>query len=746
MLKRLLDKKTAFITVLLFVTGVFLVGAQSTEPAAILEYYDDAFEIEITDADGMLVEDVYYGMELLPGDTITTYGSTAELRLDPNGSILKLANNTNFQIQALQTDAQSSNDFALLGGKLRTIAARTGAGENYSIQTQTAVCGVRGTDFLTEAVGRVTVKRGLVQVDNLRTGESVSLSTGQFVDAAAAVFEAVQLTAEQIEEAYNDVQLVSLDEMSVPGNETAPEPEAEAEPEEEPEEEVAAEEEPPEDAAPPAMPEEPAVTAEEEPEEAPEPEAAPGPFDAAFEKLREILGMEIGTVTINDTTYSKAILQPQFSLGKLKMALYLPIIYESNMFDPADWYHPEGNDEWSFGTDYDWESDPWGGVQDVVSDLFLKIRYVQWGEQRDKFFLKVGNLNNMTIGHGLLMYNFANDADFPTVRRVGLNTGLQGDKVGIEAVVNDLAAPEIFGGRFFFRPFLPFKMAFGVSGIVDWNPVKNLPTGTGEAYEDYADLKFINASLDFDLPIVETDFMSIILFGDVGGMMPWLGGALRYDVLYDADAAAAGNLFDGLRNYGIASGVFGNLFVVDYRLEYRNYNGAFRPAFFNTTYERMRGTYVDELIDLLDGNVTEANTVMGIYGELGFELEDLFRLEGGYMWPWQTNDAGDVEMDMGADYLTLEASLAPDVIPVVGIYGSIGYHRTGLAQSITDAAASDDVRFMLINENTVFKGELVYPVAPTLDVALLLTGGVSYDDAGEAGPYTTITIDTRVHF
>jgi len=42
-----------------------------------------------------------------------------------------------------------------------------------------------------------------------------------------------------------------------------------------------------------------------------------------------------------------------------------------------------------------------GMVGDITSDLFLKIRYVEWGTQRDPFFVKVGNLNDITIGHVL---------------------------------------------------------------------------------------------------------------------------------------------------------------------------------------------------------------------------------------------------------------------------------------------------------------------------------------------------------
>ena len=236
---------------------------------------------------------------------------------------------------------------------------------------------------------------------------------------AAAVFEAIQLTAEQIEEAYSDVTLTSLDASTVPGNEPEPAPEPEPEPEEE---EVVEEEQPPAEEVP-AIPETPAEPVAEEEEPAP---AEPGPFDAAFDKLREILGMEIGTMTIDGTTYSKAILQPEFSLGRLKMALYLPIIYESNMFKPSDWYHPEGNDEWSFGTDYDWKPTPGEAFRTLPVTSFSRSNTSSGANSATSSSSRWAISTNMTIGHGLLMYNYANDADFPTVRRVGLNMGTLG--------------------------------------------------------------------------------------------------------------------------------------------------------------------------------------------------------------------------------------------------------------------------------------------------------------------------------
>src|SRR5208283_4490398 len=63
-------------------------------------------------------------------------------------------------------------------------------------------------------------------------------------------------------------------------------------------------------------------------------------MDNIFTALRDILGFEIGSINVPDPnnpgktlTYAKAVFQPTFSLGKLKMALYLPIIYQGDIFN-----------------------------------------------------------------------------------------------------------------------------------------------------------------------------------------------------------------------------------------------------------------------------------------------------------------------------------------------------------------------------------------------------------------------------
>ena len=270
-------------------------------------------------------------------------------------------------------------------------------------------------------------------------------------------------------------------------------------------------------------------------------------FEEIMAKVMKILGVEIGAITIDGETWSKIVAQPNFKIGPVKAGLYLPLIYNGNMFDPDDWYHPNGNDEWSFGFDQTGVVDV---VVDVVSDTFLKIKYFEWNEQRDPFFFKIGNLNDITVGHGLIMRDFANDADFPAIRRTGLNFGLDFGKIGFEYMVNDvgnlLTLPVIFsdpafvpdvltGGRLYFQPFDDRRRGSDELS----RPSRTSHSGcrcswiSGPAVDFYSDVAalhpedagkpiFLNPGVDLDVPIFETDFFSIVGFADAALMLPYL--------------------------------------------------------------------------------------------------------------------------------------------------------------------------------------------------------------------------------
>ncbi len=712
--------------------------AAAQEQAAVLEYFGAAGQIRVVDSDGFETSDVRFGMDLAVGDRIITRNTTAEIRLSPSGSIVKLSANTEFRIDGLAGVKKSDkNGFSLLSGKLRTVVAR-GSGGRFEVRTPTAVCGVRGTDFgvqvITGAMEAVAVREGVVSFMK-NSGAELSLGAGQAADAFAAVFRAMTLSAAEMSEAFRGMDFEKLNPEAVPKE--PPRPVAEKI------------ETPPGPAETPPEPPKDSLAGE------------PGILDPIFGFLREYMGMEVGSITIAGETYSRVILQPFFTIGKFKAAFYLPVIYTGDLFNSNDWYHPRGNNEWSFGTDYNWNRRPLEAAGDLLRDLALKIRYIEYGRQRDPFFVKVGNISDMTLGHGSLVRRFANDTDFPAVRRVGVNLGVDAGKAGFEALTADLAEPEIFGGRLYFRPLHPFRLGFGFSAATDIDPAGDLP-------DDYAatlptdprsvDPAFIGVAADIDFPLFEGDLASMIFFVDGAGLLPYLrneyaAGTLgTRGLITDAFVTTSGGV--EFRNYGLMAGVFGNIAFLDYRLEYRQHRGLFSPGFFGIGYDRLRGARSAELLAYLnDPSLPDFDaTTLGIYGEAGFSLFQHLRFEAGYLWPFEL-EGGKIQVTQD-DYLEMKLVLEEGLIPISPfdrLRLSLFFSRY---QFLPTLLKQGDGSLELFDANTVVKGELVYPVAPTIDLALTVTttvsrnpdGSIRYDSDGHPKWTPSIGIETRIRF
>jgi hypothetical protein len=733
-------KTTCFtIIILLFVSAGGTLFAQTPQ----LAYFENASGgLKVRYADGTELT----GNKLAVGDMIpvgatiiTEAGDYMELQLK-NGTIIRINENTNFTIASIQgVDGATENSFELYVGKFRTVAARASGEERYRLRTRTAVCGIRGTDTGMEALydesvsgnigAKVFVFEGIVDVTRIDPFSQdelgkITLKGGQWADTTAVLFKPSPITTDLRKEFLRGLEFKKLDPAKVPGHTpsgTVTQPTG------------AGGEEPQ------------GVTGQEEPE--------------WVKALRQMLGMEIGTVTIGDVTYAKAILQPIIKIDDLKLVLYLPIIYQSNMFDPEDWYQPDGNNEWSFGFDPKYKDDPAGRIGDIFADLVLKIKSLEYGELRDDFFIKLGNLEDITIGHGLIMRNYANDADFPAVRRLGFNMGADFDTVGFELMCNDLAqavrgTPEIVGARFYVRPAgKSFPLAFGISGVVDLNPAdalegSTIPMPTGDPV-------FISAGLDTEFPLVENEGFGLVLFADLAAMLPYFrdsipGGidsGFAFDAIWHGPSGE-----ETLSNYGIAAGLLGNVGEFDWRLEARFSTGIFKPDFYNALYDRLRGAYTYRIIDYLlnPGAPENQASTFGIYGEGTYTWEKVLSFTAGYLLPLDI-EAGNVDFAED-DYLVLKFTLEPGVIPVVGIYFQVIYERTRFINTIMEGEKNG---FNLFDENTVVKTAVGYPLTENVHLIFYLTtalqrdpdtGDIVYDGSGRPRMATTISFETQISF
>lgn len=91
-------------------------------------------------------EDDVIGLPLLEGDMVQTEAdSFVELQLIPSENIVKVAENTTFELTNIQ--GEEGGTFELLYGRVRARVAAINQSGSFRIRGRTAVAGVRGTDF-----------------------------------------------------------------------------------------------------------------------------------------------------------------------------------------------------------------------------------------------------------------------------------------------------------------------------------------------------------------------------------------------------------------------------------------------------------------------------------------------------------------------------------------------------------------------------------------------------------------------
>jgi hypothetical protein len=696
----------------LFLTPLF---SQNQTARAILVYADDETAMEIMDGDGNILE-ASLGMEIFEGAVIETFGTSAELEMYPSRSIIKLSEGTILSLDNLQQQEESSNKLTLGKGKFRAVIARiTGQDQQYNIFTSLTVCGIRGTDFVLDSDGVLVVADGIVDMQNLETRETVTATAGMKIDSRKAIFAAEKITPEELADVYKTVVFEKLVPREVPGKENLLEPAVQTAA---PEEKITAEE--------------PEKTETPEPEE-PQKEEPPQPvtkadmgasvavastsvrndednntMDPLETLLGQILAMEAGSFTVDNKIYSKLVFQPVILAGKFQAQLYLPFIYDRNLFSSEDWYKPNGNNEWSFGSDQDTTE---AFVADAFQDLFLKIRYIKWGDKRDPFSFAFGNYNQVTLGHGILMLNYDNNSEFPAVRKVGLSLSAKGAGYGFEMVGEDFSTPlnQVIGGRGTI-PFLG-PVSMGISTVVDLDPAKNMDPLINQSYIDEKPV-FVNFALDLELPLLTSSIFSLLVYADGASLLPIMDGNPRWDYLADSSQG----ILPLPKNYGAATGIMGNLLIADYRLEYQYADGAFRHGFYDSTYDKQRGDHVIAISDYLI-NPDSVESRHGIYGYLGVGIPDIAYFAAGYRWPWTAQGP-----DLRGDYLQLEVDL--EHLPVIGVSGSLRYSRTGLAAALNEGNAS------FIDTNTVLQGEVIYPVSQSIGLSINIASAFERDSAG----------------
>lgn len=340
------------------------------------------------------------------------------------------------------------------------------------------------------------------------------------------------------------------------------------------------------------------------------------------------MGAVIGAATIDDEIYSVIGLRPEFSIGKLGIALDLSFYMDK-----------DGNIR----------KDNW----DSARDIFEKLYYVRWGHQGDPFYVKVGAIDNYRLGFGLLMNHYYNTIEYPNVIRTGMELGLQGNKLGFQGMLNNFSeltdGGGLMAGRISFK--LIGNLELGGSVVFDRNQYKGLKDrdkdGIPDYLDDFPDDKHYSIDTDndgtpdpldidrdgFGLPdnldallaagydttdLIDKEYLAdpelfertklkqqpfnineaeeksqIAFAGDIS--YPLLNFDYLKLITYGQYAK-----FPHSGGWGItAPGFLAKFAFINLYAEYRVFSAKFLPEYFNTTYELERAVFVKDSLDNL---------------------------------------------------------------------------------------------------------------------------------------------------
>ena len=373
-------------------------------------------------------------------------------------SVVKIRENTDFQF------VETSNTRSLIieqGTTLHNVNSKDRK-KAYRVETPVSVASVKGTQFsafhdAVAGVDKFVGKTGNFDVFNTISGMTVNVGAGQKAvsNALGQLIPAPAEPGDYPEDPEGESPDDSQEEQDEPEDQDdQQEQDSEPETQEEPQtEEPSTEQEP-----------EPERSSDSSEPQADQPSTEQEPEPSAKKPVN--LGLGVGSATIDGVIYNQVALRPELSFGKLGIGLDL-VMYIDN----------EGGirkDEW-----------------DEASDFIDKFLFIRWGQKSDPFWFKWGSLNNVTIGYGGLLAGYSNMMEFPSVRKVGINTGVSFGNFGTELFLSNMKdfsrGGTLMGLRGTYKLSDAIPLTFGLNFIMDMNQFSGLKDVDGDTYPDMFD-------------------------------------------------------------------------------------------------------------------------------------------------------------------------------------------------------------------------------------------------------------------
>ena len=533
-------------------------------------------------------------------------------------TVLKIRENSEFEF----LDTRNTRTIDMERGTILNEIESSIKYRTFRIETPISVASVKGTKFAAlvdpSGVDQFIGKEGSVEVLNIVSQQVVNVGPGQKAvsNSVGSLMQSPALPGEyppdpEIEPYEKELKPSERGKTKSPDSTEIEKPEKQIE--------ETKSDTTPDEKTPESEPEQDVKPTESE-EEPPAPDEEPSQPQKPFS-----MGLGIGSATIDGVLYNQLSLRPEIAFGKLGVGFDL-VVYMDNEGNVRD-------DEW------DIKNDP--GL------LLDKILYVRWGKKTDPFWAKWGSMEDVTLGYGGLLQNYSNMMEFPSVRRVGLNTGGNIGPVGGEIFMANLKdfsrGGTLTGIRMQYTVSEDLPITIGLNFVTDPNMFSGLKDSDDDTYpdvfDDFPDNKTMWNDTDADgIPDphdgldtsswdIDADGDNIVDYFEGSTIDPVISLKATPFSLQDNTASATGLSFDigypvlqsdafsisvytefnklsfpavistdssfirkersgtGISIPGIRSSIFG---ILNLSMEFRLINGSYVPQFFDQAYDLNR--------------------------------------------------------------------------------------------------------------------------------------------------------------
>ncbi len=334
-------------------------------------------------------------------------------------------------------------------------------------------------------------------------------------------------------------------------------------------------------------------------------------------------GISLGSVAVDDEQWFRFNLRPEFSYKKFGIGLDVELFMDSDGdFSDKSWDFESGSKS--------------------INSVLRKIYYIRYGDPGERVHIRLGALEDVSLGYGFIMEGYRNTLRYPGVKKTGIQLELReisSSGFGFQFVLNDFQdfdrKGSLLGGRVAAKPSIG-DLEVGFTFVMDINQYGGLGLSDGSFPADTLSADAFGMwGIDLGYPLVQRKNLNLSVYGQY---------ARNVDDV-DENRDTIDTKIDTIDTIGWGWGAPGIRLKAGpllAKVEYRHIENRFEPEYFNSLYEVERARIIagSDSVFTKEDSLRNAD-LDGVFGKVRSDFFDIFSVSITYQNLMGKGDASD---------------------------------------------------------------------------------------------------------